>query len=302
MAMLWSTVSERDGHRQAGECLLRIRLFFGAQMRTSALLVALPGITSNQGSPMGKLDGKTVVITGGVHSIGAAYVRAAAAEGANVAVCDVLDAASIVAEIGDKAWGRACDVSDRESVESFVAEAIERFGGVDGLVNNAAVFASLKDKPFENIDPDEFDLVMKVNIRGVFEMCRAVLPSMRARGYGKIVNISSGTLLKGSSGMAHYVASKGAVIALTRVIARESGKDGVRVNCVAPGFMLSDGGHEWGTDATEGLSAPSIASRCLPRDQEPEDLNGAVMFLLSPESDFISGQTLAVDGGSVMIN
>ncbi|RVC78385.1 SDR family NAD(P)-dependent oxidoreductase, partial [Mesorhizobium sp. M2A.F.Ca.ET.046.02.1.1] len=138
---------------------------------------------------MGKLDGKTVIITGGVHGFGAAYVRAAAAEGANVAVCDVLDAASIVAEVGDKAWGRTCDVSDRDSVASFVAETVDRFGCVDGLVNNAAVFASLMNKPFEDIDPDEFDLVMRVNIRGVFEMCRAVLPSMRARGYGKIVNI-----------------------------------------------------------------------------------------------------------------
>ncbi|RWE38332.1 MAG: SDR family oxidoreductase [Mesorhizobium sp.] len=250
---------------------------------------------------MGKLDGKTVIITGGVHGIGAAYVRAAAAEGANVAVCDVLDAASIVAEVGDKAWGRTCDVSDRDSVASFVAETIDRFGGVDGLVNNAAVFASLENKTLEEIDPGEFDHVMRVNIRGVFEMCRAVLPSMRAQGYGKIVNISSGTF-KGSPGMAHYVASKGAVIALTRVVAREAGGDGVRVNCIAPGFRLSDGVREWGIEATEGLNALSIASRFLRREQEPEDLNGAVMFLLSPESDFISGQTLAVDGGSVMIN
>lgn len=250
---------------------------------------------------MGRLSDRTVIVTGGAQGIGASYARAVAAEGGNVVVCDVVDTAPIVDELGKQAWGTFCDVSDSAAVDDMVAKAIERFGRIDGLVNNAALFASLgENKPFDEIDPAEFDKVMQINVRGTFECCRAVAPSMRAQEYGKIVNISSGTVFKGVPGKAHYVASKGAVIALTRVIAREMGRHGVRANCVAPGFTLSEGVLGWGDDVAGAHSAPSIASRCIARDQVPEDLNGAVVFLLSADSDFISGQTLAVDGGSVM--
>lgn len=250
---------------------------------------------------MGRLSGRVVVITGGARGIGASYARAAVAEGAKVAVCDVLDTREIVSELGDHAWGRFCDVADQKSVADFFASVLDRFGRIDGLVNNAALFASLgRNKPFEQIDSDEFDRVMQVNIRGVFECCRAALPTMRAQGYGKIVNISSGTFFKGTPGKAHYVASKGAVIALTRVIARELGSDGIRVNCIAPGFTLSDGVLEWQADHLATRSVPTVASRCIAREQQPEDLDGTIVFLLSADSDFISGQTIAVDGGSVM--
>ena len=249
---------------------------------------------------MGRLTGKTVIVTGAGRGIGASYAHAVAAEGANVAICDVLDTSAVVADIGRAAFGGRVDVGDPSEVAGFVAAVLERFGRVDGLVNNAALFASLgHNKPFEKIGSDEFDQVMRVNVRGVFECSKAVVPVMRAQGYGKIVNISSGTVFKGTPGKAHYVASKGAVIALTRVIARETGRDGIRVNCIAPGFTLSEGVLGWGDDVASH-STPSIASRCIPRAQQPEDLNGALVFLLSPDSDFISGQTLAVDGGSVM--
>jgi NAD(P)-dependent dehydrogenase (short-subunit alcohol dehydrogenase family) len=247
---------------------------------------------------MGRLTGRTVIVTGAAQGIGASYARGIAAEGGSVAIMDVLDPSTIVAEIGDAAWGGICDVADRRSVAEFVAAVLARFGRVDGLVNNAAIFASLKPKPFEEIDSDEFDRVLQVNVRGIFECVRAVLPAMRAQGYGKIVNISSGTFYKGTPGMAHYVASKGAVIALSRVMARELGRDGICVNAVAPGFTISEGVRDW--EATPGLNAQSIASRCLPREQLPEDLNGTITFLLSSDSDFITGQTVAVDGGSVM--
>jgi NAD(P)-dependent dehydrogenase (short-subunit alcohol dehydrogenase family) len=247
---------------------------------------------------MRRLNGRTIVVTGAAQGIGASYARALAAEGASVAICDVLDPSGIVAEIGNTAWGGVCDVSDAKSIAKFVAAVVERLGRIDGLVNNAAIFASLKPKPFEQIDSDEFDRVLQVNVRGIFECVRAVLPAMRAQRYGKIVNISSGTVYKGTPGMAHYVASKGAVIALSRVMARELGRDGIRVNCVAPGFTLSEGIVDW--EATASLSAVNIASRCLARDQQPEDINGTIVFLMSPDSDFITGQTLAVDGGSVM--
>jgi NAD(P)-dependent dehydrogenase (short-subunit alcohol dehydrogenase family) len=250
---------------------------------------------------MGRLDGRVVIVTGGARGIGASYAAAIVAEGGRVAVCDTLDPSSVVDGLGDRAWGARCDVSDPQSVRAFVDEAQGRFGRIDGLVNNAALFASLgENRPFEELDRDEFDLVMRVNVGGVFECCRAVTPIMRAQGYGKIVNISSGTFFKGTPGKAHYVASKGAVIALTRVIARETGRHGIRVNCIAPGFTLSEGVMEWGGQATEAHSAASISTRCIARDQMPEDLNGAVLFLLSADSDFVSGQTLAVDGGSVM--
>ncbi|MDF2120275.1 SDR family oxidoreductase [Roseiarcaceae bacterium H3SJ34-1] len=247
---------------------------------------------------MERLSGRTIIVTGAAQGIGASYARALALEGAHVAICDVRDPSEIVAEIGSAAWGGICNVADTKSVAAFVAAVLERFGRIDGLVNNAAIFASLKPMPFEQINGDEFDRVMQVNVRGTFECARAVLPAMRARGYGKIVNISSGTVFKGLPGMAHYVASKGAVIALSRVMARELGRDGIRVNCVAPGFTLSEGVRDW--DAAANLSALNNASRCLPRDQLPEDLNGTIVFLMSADSDFISGQTLAVDGGSVM--
>lgn len=249
---------------------------------------------------MSRLNGRTVIVTGGARGIGASYARAVAAEGANVAICDILDTSDIVSEIGEQAWGSISNVADANSVRTFVDGVLDRFGRIDGLVNNAALFATLgKNKPFDEIDTEEFDRVMRVNVGGVFECCKAVMPTMRKQGYGKIVNISSGTFFKGTPGKAHYVASKGAVVALTRVIARETGRHGVRANCVAPGFTLSEGVLEWGEEVA-AHSAPSVASRCIARDQQPEDLNGAIVFLLSAESDFISGQTLAVDGGSVI--
>lgn len=247
---------------------------------------------------MGRLTGRTIIVTGAAQGIGASYARSLAAEGASVAICDVTPPTSIVAEIGRAAWGSVCDVSASTSVGAFVAEVVNRFGRIDGLVNNAAIFTSLKPKPFELIDSDEFDRVLQVNVRGIFECARAVLPTMRAQKYGKIVNISSGTFYKGTPGMAHYVASKGAVIALSRVMAREVGRDGIRVNCVAPGFTLSEGVRNW--EAPGDLNAINVASRCIARDQMPEDLNGAIAFLVSADSDFITGQTLIVDGGSAM--
>lgn len=250
---------------------------------------------------MGRLDGRTVIVTGGARGIGESYARAIVAEGGRVAICDTLDPAPVAQSLGEAAWGARCDVTERASVAAFVTGAQERFGRIDGLVNNAALFASLGDnKPFEEIDSDEFDRVMQVNVRGVFEVSRAVTPLMREQGYGKIVNISSGTFFKGTPGKAHYVASKGAVVALTRVIARETGRYGIRVNCIAPGFTLSEGVIDWGGETTRAHSAASISTRCIGRDQMPQDLDGAVVFLLSADSDFISGQTLAVDGGSVL--
>ncbi|MEY8117414.1 SDR family NAD(P)-dependent oxidoreductase [Falsihalocynthiibacter sp. BN13B15] len=250
---------------------------------------------------MSRLFDRTIIITGSAQGIGAVYAKAIAAQGARVALCDVAAPDACVAEIraaGHEAMGAICDITDAAAVADFVAEVTAQFGEVTGLVNNAAMFASLRPKPFEQITSEEFDRVLQVNVRGTFECIRAVMPGMRAAGYGKIVNIASGTLFKGTPGLLHYTASKGAVIALTRVVAREAGAAGIRVNCLTPGFTLSEGIMD--AAETEAINQMTVASRCLPRDQMPDDLNGAVIFLLSQDSDFMTGQTIVVDGGSVM--
>jgi NAD(P)-dependent dehydrogenase (short-subunit alcohol dehydrogenase family) len=249
-----------------------------------------------------RLKDKVAIVTGAAQGIGADYGRALAAEGAAVAVTDVLDPEAVCDEIvasGGRALARQTDVSDPASVAELMRACVEAFGRVDILVNNAGIFGSLALRPFEQIPSDEFDAVMRVNIRGVFECSKAAAPLMRHQKYGKIVNIASGTVFKGTPMLMHYVASKGAVVAMTRCMAREMGNDGIRVNCIAPGLTMSESvrnNPSW----TESIIASNKASRALKREANPEDMLGALIFLCSPESDFITGQTIVVDGGSVM--
>lgn len=251
---------------------------------------------------MGTLTGKVAIVTGAAQGIGAAYARALSDEGAKVSLLDLADASGVASAItaaGGGAMATVADVSDAYAVAAAVERTVEAFGGVDILVNNAALFATLTLKPFNDISSAEWDRVMAVNVRGAFECARAVVPHMRAHRYGKIVNIASATVFKGTPMMAHYVASKGALIAFTRALAREVGDDGIRVNCLAPGLVMSEGvraNAEYGG----ALVTANIASRALKREALPADLTGAVVFLVSPSSDFITGQTLVVDGGSVM--
>ena len=251
---------------------------------------------------MDRLLDRTIIVTGGAQGIGAAYARALASEGASVALSDVLDCAPVVDAIrkaGGLAIASACDITDPDAVARLVDVTMSAFGRVDGLVNNAALFSTLALTPLEQISSADFDKVMAVNVRGTFEMIKAVLPVMRQQRYGKIVNIASGTVFKGAPFLLPYVSSKGAIIAMTRSVAREAGSDGICVNCVAPGFTLSES-----VSANPGyagaIPADNRRSRCLGRDQVPDDLTGVVTFLLSSDSDFITGQTIVVDGGSVM--
>lgn len=248
---------------------------------------------------MTRLAGRTAIVTGGGRGIGVAYARAMAVEGAQVAVCDVLDpepTVNIIRQQGGEAMGFTCDVTDPGAVAEMVAGTVEAFGKVDVLVNNAALFANLNRRHFMDIDSAEWDKVMAINTRGVFECVKAVVPDMRKRQYGKIVNVASGTVFKGSPGLCHYVASKGAVVAMTRVMARELGDDNICVNALAPGMTMSEGV----ADKDEYINSPTPNTRCFKRHEQPEDLTGAVIFLASGESDFMTGQCMVVDGGAAM--
>ncbi len=251
---------------------------------------------------MGRLEGKTAIVTGGAKGLGAVYCRALAAEGARVVITDVADGAGLAGEIrqsGGEALYRAADVSDEEAVRSLVSAAVERFERIDILVNNAAVFAALPLVEFQDIDVDLWDRIMAVNVRGSFLTAKHVGPRMIAQGSGKIINISSGSAYKGQPPlMLHYIVSKGAVLSLTRALSRELGAHGICVNTLAPGLILSDSilqNREHVERAEQGV----LASRALKRRGYPEDLIGALLFLASSDSDFVTGQTLAVDGGSV---
>ena len=249
-----------------------------------------------------RVEGRVAIVTGAAQGLGAAFAKVLAAEGAKVCVCDLLDAKPVAEDI-TKAGGHAiaahCDVTDPESVRAMVAITLQAFGSVDILVTNAGLFANLALKPLLEIDGAEWDKVMAVNVRGVFECVKAVLPEMRKRGYGKIITIASGTVFKGMPMLLHYVTSKGAVVAMTRCMARELGDDGIRVNALAPGLTMSEGvvkNPAW----TGPVVANNVASRAIKRDAVPADMLGTLVYLASADSDFVTGQVLVVDGGSVM--
>ena len=249
-----------------------------------------------------RLQGRVAIVTGAAQGIGARYAAALAAEGAALVCADVIDAEPVAAQIraaGGRALALRADVSSAESVRQMAAASVEAFGRIDVLVNNAGLFANLALKPFEQIEAAEWDRVMAVNVRGPFECAKAVLPQMRAQGYGKIVNIASATVFKGSPMLLHYVTSKGAVVAMTRSLARELGDAGIRVNTLAPGLTASK--NTLANPAWQGaVGANNIASRAIKREVTPEDLCGTLVFLASAESDFVTGQVIVVDGGSVM--
>ena len=241
------------------------------------------------------LAGKVALVTGGAQGIGRSIADGLAAAGARIAIAD-LRGAEEAASAYREGVGVAGDVSSEADVERLVGEVVDRCGGIDILVNNAGLYASLEMRPFDQIPLDEWRTVMDVNVASMFLMCRAVVPVMRSRGGGKIVNISSGTPFRGVPFLLHYVTSKGAIVALTRALAKELGKDSVLVNCVAPGFTMS-AGVEAHPEVVEKLREVSVSARTLQRDQVPEDVVGAVVFLCGPGSDFVTGQTIVIDGG-----
>jgi 3-oxoacyl-[acyl-carrier protein] reductase len=256
------------------------------------------------------LKDKVVIITGGAHGIGKAYAFAFARAGARVVIADIDEPAAV------RAVGEICesigitvgaihesplramhvDVANEDAAKEMAACTLERFGRIDVLINNAAVFSvvPMNRGRIETIDPEEWDRLMAVNLRGLFFCCRAVLPAMRRQKSGKIITIASGTVFAGAPGRIHYVTSKAATIGFTRTLAREVGEDNINVNCLAPGNTLSE---ENPTEQMIKFRESSVALRSLKRIQVPDDVIGAMLFLASPLSDFITGQTINVDGG-----
>jgi NAD(P)-dependent dehydrogenase (short-subunit alcohol dehydrogenase family) len=245
------------------------------------------------------LTGRVVLITGAARGLGRAFAQGFAEAGARVVAADLdgpaADAtATAVAQAGGgEAVGVQADVGDAAAVDAMVAAAVDRFGGVDVLVNNAGIYAGLTRAPFHELDEAEWDRVIRVNLKGPWLCARACVPAMRKRGGGSIVNVSSATVLSGSPLWAHYVASKGGVIALTRAMAREVGDLGIRVNAIAPGFTLTQASR----DLIEDAETYGVDRGAIKRSARPEDMVGTALYLASPASDFVTGQTIVVDGG-----
>ena len=252
---------------------------------------------------MARLDKRVALLTGGAKGIGRHYAKKLAAEGARLMIADIADGQDLAGEIAREHGANSvasaiADVSDEGAVKKLVADTVDRFGKIDILVNNAALFAPLREQKVLDIDVELWDRVMAINIRGVFLMTKHVAPHMIAQKYGKIINISSGTVARGIPNFSHYVTSKGAVTAFTRSISRELGEYNICVNSLAPGFTLSDSVISENPSHLAHSQAPSLVRRAIKRDEYPEDLLGALVFLASAESDFITGQTIAVDGGA----
>jgi NAD(P)-dependent dehydrogenase (short-subunit alcohol dehydrogenase family) len=235
---------------------------------------------------MTRLDGRVAVVTGGAQGIGRAVADGLRSAGAQV----------VIADLNPPEAGIRADVADEGDVQRMIDETVERHGRLDILVNNAGLYASLAMRPFTEIPLEEWRQVMDVNVASMFLTCRAAVPVMRRQGGGKIVNISSGTPFRGVAFLLHYVTSKGAIVAFTRALAKELGTDGIHVNCVAPGFTMTEGVQAH-PEVVEQLRDVSIAARAIQRDQVPEDVVGAVVFLCTPAADFITGQTMVIDGG-----
>ena len=245
------------------------------------------------------LTGRTIIVTGAATGIGQAFAVGCGEQGANVVAADMNPSEETVAKVkaaGGTAIAVEVDVSDDASTRAMADAALERFGRIDGLVNNAAYFREVRLTPFEEIDPAIWDRIFAVNVKGVWLCCKAVLPAMREQGTGSIVNIASVVAVAGQPGYLHYVATKGSVLSMTKCLAKEVGAHGVRVNVIAPGFVITGATQDRPVEWQQSF----LKARALSREQKPDDLVGTALYLLSDLAGFVSGQTIVVDGGHIM--
>lgn len=247
-----------------------------------------------------KLDRKIALVTGAGNGIGKAIAAALGREGARILIADMANAEGAAAELaaaGIEARGLEVDITSEEDGARAMAFAESQFGGLDIVINNAAIFSALNPKPMEEISAAEWRQVMDVNTLGTFLVTKAALPLLKKSKAARVVNLCSGVAFKGNPLYLHYVASKGAILSMTRAMAKELGAHKILVNAIAPGFTLSEN-VENNPALMEKVRGPSIAGRSLARDMYPEDLVGAAVFFSGPDSAFITGQTLVIDGGS----
>ena len=245
------------------------------------------------------LTDRTVIVTGAATGIGQAFAVGCATQGANVVLADMSPAdetVALVEQAGGKALAVRVDVADDTSTRAMAQAALDRFGRIDGLVNNAAYFREVKLTPFEQLDPAIWDRIFAVNVKGVWQCCKAVMPAMRERKSGSIVNIASVVAVAGQPGYLHYVATKGAVLSMTKGLAKECGANGVRVNVIAPGFVITGATKDRPVEWQQSF----LKARAISREQRPDDVVGTALYLLSDLAGFVSGQTIVVDGGHIM--
>jgi 3-oxoacyl-[acyl-carrier protein] reductase len=251
-----------------------------------------------------QLNDKTVVVTGGARGLGRAYCEALAAEGANVVAADIRDTQETVDSVtsaGGSAIGVDLDVAQMDSCEAMAQAAVESFGGIDSLINNAALYGDISGGRFDQIPDEQWNKVMNVNIKGIWQCCKACLPHIRTAGGGTIVNISSLAATYGMPYALDYAMSKAAVIGMTRSLARELGRDWIRVNSVAPSAVLTEGTEDYMGEKREKALAVIAGNQSLRANLEPEDMVGTILFLVSDASRFITGQTIMVDGGTTLL-
>ena len=249
-------------------------------------------------------ENKVVLVTGAARGLGQEYARQFARRGASVVACDLRSCEETLAAIeaeGAEGLALETDVTSAESATAMAAAAVEKFGGVDVLVNNAALYGSLTFVPFDQLDEAEWDSTMNVNVKGIWQCCKAVVPSMKERGGGSVINISSLAATYGMPNGLHYTASKAAVIGMTRGLAREIGRFDVRVNTVAPNVVNTEATGEVFGDKRDKIVEVTLSQQAIRKPLETDDIVGAVLFLASDLSKLTTGQTIMVDGGTVML-
>jgi NAD(P)-dependent dehydrogenase (short-subunit alcohol dehydrogenase family) len=245
------------------------------------------------------LEGKTIIVTGCATGIGQAFALTSAAYGARVMIADLNSAdetLELIKNNGGEASYVKTDVSDEASAKAMAQAAVEWSGRIDGLINNAAYFREVKLTPFEEISTEIWDRIFDVNVKGIWQCCKGVMPAMRESGGGSIINISSVVAVAGQPGYLHYVATKGAVLSMTKGLAKECGSANVRVNTIAPGFVITDATKDRPIEWQQSF----LKARAISREERPTDLAGTAVYLLSELSSFVSGQTIVVDGGHIM--